>query len=675
VGPIRLLDDNHRIDGKIDERFSEKSTGFLRYGYSQASVDQGSLLGPLGAPLNAEFRAMNAVGSVTHIFTKNFLAELRLGYDRYRNRIAPWDLALPGNFTTAFPNGVPSINIFGFSSIGVPANVPRKEIDNVYDGTAAFMWHTGMHSLKFGVYGRELQSNGFANPYFSGLGSFLFGPGATLGTAASASNLTAAQLQANAFAAFLTGSPSQAGISGFFGTPTYRERQFGAYLTDTINLFHRVYLELGVRWDVFFGPESGVRGGTVVFNPATNTAIPQGFNNISARIARTNLDNVAPRIGLAFRPFDRFVFRAGYGLHFFALPFSLEPFNPAMFGTQLGIAGGLGSVPFTVPTVPTLAGATAPNLPFFVTTGRDLPTPYVQTFSGGFQGDLGNGFLMDIGYVGNLGRELPYLIPVTGAPGTGLAGLAAAGFPAGRTAEITTYGTGLTSNYNSLQVNLTKKFGAGLAFSGAYTFGKALDYGTALIDPFNRRFNYGPADWDRTHILSISHVWKLPFGPGTTRGHSGWASRVFADWELNGILRWATGTPYTVTFDPTACNCLGLPGVPATFNSPFVTNSLNGSASFNPNQFAAPAAGTFGALSRNAIRGPDFFVYNAALFRNFTIRENTKLELRAEAYNVTNTTNPVNPVANASLAGFGSTLGSVDGLAGRQFQVAIRILF
>ena len=69
------------------------------------------------------------------------------------------------------------------------------------------------------------------------------------------------------------------------------------------------------------------------------------------------------------------------------------------------------------------------------------------------------------------------------------------------------------------------------------------------------------------------------------------------------------------------------------------------------------------------------FVYNAALFRNFAVRENIKLEFRGEAYNLTNTTNRMNPVSNFTTPGFGTSLGNMDSLAGRQFQVAARILF
>jgi hypothetical protein len=123
--------------------------------------------------------------------------------------------------------------------------------------------------------------------------------------------------------------------------------------------------------------------------------------------------------------------------------------------------------------------------------------PCLQTFNLMIQGELPSGFLLDLGYVGNLGRQLPYSRVLNAAmPGTGIAGIP--GFAeSGVTAPLNERNTGLNSNYNALQANVTKRFEHGLAISAAYTFSKALDYGFEL-NPFDTRFSYGPADWDRT---------------------------------------------------------------------------------------------------------------------------------------------------------------------------------
>ena len=667
VGSVRQLDDTHRIDGKVDHRFSERSTGFFRYGFTQASINQGSLLGAEGNPTNAEYRGTNGVASISEVFKTSLLGEFRFAYDRYRNQIAPY-----GNFSslsglTGFPNGLPSITLSGFTPLGFGSNVPSKQVDNVYEGTSNWVAHWGINSIKFGADVRELQVNGITNQFFSRSGSFVFGPGATLGSAASAASLTPATLQTNSLAGFLLGAPTQAGVATPTLEPGFRQRQYSAYLSDAVNLFQKVYLELGVRYDIFSPVDASNAGSSVTFNPATNTVTPVGLNGGSLHTSRYDLNNLAPRVGIAFHPIQRLVFRAGYGIHYFPTPLSLLPVNFVNQSVQVGAAAALPTTNFTIPTVPAASPfGVAPNTPLF-TSPRDLHAPYLQTYSAMVQGDLGNGFLLDLGYIGNLGRELPMDVVQAGLPGTGFSGL----YP-GRTAATILATQGTTSNYNSTQVNLTKKFAGGLALASAYTYGKALDYGFNALNPYNRRSNYGPADWDRTHILSVSHVWRLPFGVHSKYFTTGLAARILGDWELNGILRWATGTPYTVTADPIACQCLGVAGVPANFLG---SGKIDGSSTFNTSQFATPPAGTFGNLSRNALRGPDFFVYNAALFKNFAVNESIRVELRGEVYNLTNTSNPVNPVSTMNAAGFGTSLGTVGGLGGRQLQVAARILF
>jgi len=255
-------------------------------------------------------------------------------------------------------------------------------------------------------------------------------------------------------------------------------------------------------------------------------------------------------------------------------------------------------------------------------------------------------------------------------PGTGILGLPLGGFNRG--AQTDYRSTGLNSSYNSGQVNLTKRFAAGLAIGGAYTYGKVLDYGFSQVNPFDTRANYGPADWDRRHILAVSHMWRLPFGPGAKYMTTGPAAWILGNWELNGLLHWATGTPYSVTADSLACACPGLFSQYAQFNG---TTPMNGEANFDPTQFSIAPAGTMGSQSRNSFRGPDLFSYDAALFRNFSVRENFRLELRGEVYNVTNTANYVNPQSTFGSPNFGRSIRTFNGVGGRQFQVGARLLF
>jgi hypothetical protein len=141
---------------------------------------------------------------------------------------------------------------------------------------------------------------------------------------------------------------------------------------------------------------------------------------------------------------------------------------------------------------------------------------------------------------------------------------------------------------------------------------------------------------------------------------------------LNGILRWSTGTPYSIYADPLLCNCPGITSVRAVAPSGL---AINGQSFFDPTVFSSPAAGTLGSSGRNAFRGPDFFTYDVSVFRRFPFRDNFNFELRAEAYNVTNTTNLANPIGTLNLLGAGTSTRLVNGMMGRQFQLGGRLLF
>ena len=330
----------------------------------------------------------------------------------------------------------------------------------------------------------------------------------------------------------------------------------------------------------------------------------------------------------------------------------------------------------------------APNAPM-VFSPNNMRTPYVQNFDFLIQQDLGyHGLVLGVGYVGNLGRELPYSLETNAAaPGTGVIGQPLnAKF--GRTASTIETMTGLTSNYNSLQVSLNKHFGNSLTFTTAYTYSKALDYGagglTPLLNNLDVRANYGPADWNRAQVLTFSHVWRLPFGAGAEHLNEGLAGHLLGPWQIDGVLSWVSGTPFTITADPTLCNCpgntptastvvtgvsTGFVGVPTFFGFlPVPYHQLNFA-------YVQPPEGTLGNLGRNSVVGPGYTNYNMSLFRNFVIREGVKLEFRAEAYNISNTAHFANPIANVNDANFGQSIGTLPYDPSRRLQLAFRVQF
>lgn len=214
----------------------------------------------------------------------------------------------------------------------------------------------------------------------------------------------------------------------------------------------------------------------------------------------------------------------------------------------------------------------------------------------------------------------------------------------------------------------------------AYAFSKSLDVGSnqaGFTDNLNFRRQYGPSDFDQTHILTISHVYELPFGKGKPfLNNGGVAAHILENWQLNGIFRLATGMPFTATADATSCNCPGN-GNFADAITPVQTLGGVGPGQpwFSTASFAIPAPNEFGNAGRNTIRGPELKNYDFSLFRTFAVTERFKLEFRGEFYNLTNTPHFSNPDGNVNDATFGVISSTLGGFGNRQTQVALRLLF
>jgi len=705
---VPLRNDGHRGDIRLDHKAGEGTNLFLRWSYANYNDEQASPLGVLGGGVG-HLQNHNAMIGGTHTFSPALIADLRFGYTRWANKLSsgldPSITAAGLGFTDpsasqfAGSPGVPLINVAGMQAIGTPTGFPQLNIDNTLNLANGWNWMTGRHNVHLGFDVWGIRNDGFQNWAYGPTGGFFFGPGATASRAG-----TSTEAFANSYAAFLLGAPTQSGRNLPTLNPSYTQMQGSVWLADSWKVTSKLALDIGARWDVFSPVAPRRNEGVSIYNPATNQLVPTNTGGISnTGILSTNWKNVAPRFGFAYRPMDRTVVRGGYAITFFNGP--LNFYEAAYLSDQAvgtGVASGFGTVAGpgsgagafgTLPVVNPVSGATgaltAPNsTAYFI---RDnLRTPYVQQFNFLLEQDVGRyGLVGTIGYVGNLGRELLYSRDINAAlPGTGVAGLPLNVVPFNRTASTVELASGLTSNYNSLQATLTKRFGQGLSFTMAYTYSKALDYGSGglnlLQNNLDIRSNYGPADWDRTHMFTLSHVWRLPFGAESSFLNEGAIGRILGPWQLDGVFRWVSGTPFTLTADPTLCNCPGntpradtvVTGIGTGF-VPFPTffgfipvpvPTLN----FGIQQ---PATGTFGNLGRNSFRGDGFANYDLSLFRTFVVHEQTKLEFRAEAYNIANTPHFANPVSSMNSASFGQSLRTLPYAPERRLQLGARILW
>ena len=272
----------------------------------------------------------------------------------------------------------------------------------------------------------------------------------------------------------------------------------------------------------------------------------------------------APRAGLAYRLTDTFVLRAGYGITNDPYPLSrpLLHNHPnivelALFGsnawTPAGrLANGIPPVP-----VPSLGNGIIDIEPDVgaVTILPDFRRGYIQSWNLTLQKELKWNFVGEVGYVATRQIRQLGLGELNWAPvGTGRSGQQL--FQKfGRTARarvITPIGG---THYDSLQARLERRFAAGFSLDTAYTWGRSITTsgqdnsdGTLRINiPEYYDLNRCLSGFDRTHNLQITHIVELPFGRGKRwLGSGGVLAAIAGGWQINGILSFHSGTPFSI---------------------------------------------------------------------------------------------------------------------------------
>jgi len=323
----------------------------------------------------------------------------------------------------------------------------------------------------------------------------------------------------------------------------------------------------------------------------------------------------------------------------------------------------------------------------------------IYNFSFSIQHDLGWNTVIDVGYAGSLGRHLywrrdinPVPLGANFNPANFDPTLANRPLPGPFLRPIQGYnditmveGAG-SSNYHGLLVSAKRRFSGGLEFGAAYTYSKTLDFNdtdTAVISPLvdRRVWNYGLADFDRTHILNINYVWKIP----APASKNPFLNGVLDGWQLSGITSMVSGQPLGI--GQSFVNAVDLTGTPSQgsriviLGNPYLPKSERGfSTNFRTDVFAPTPVGSIGTGAKTNIRGPGINNWDMALFKSFKIRETIRLQFRWELYNAFNHTqfsgldstarwDPQGKQVNARFGEFTSARSP------RQMQLALRFFF
>ena len=339
------------------------------------------------------------------------------------------------------------------------------------------------------------------------------------------------------------------------------------------------------------------------------------------------------------------------------------------------------------------------------TMGYDAARPLAHTmnFSFGVQRNVGFGTVVDVSYVGSLGRHLIQARNLNSIPfGSNFLAKNADPTQPGKPLPasfqepymgyngITYYAFDGNSSYHSLQVTANRRFARHFMFGVAWTWSKAMDYVdgdttsiSMLVNP--KIWNYGEAGFDRTHILKGNFVWDLPKASNVL--HYRIVKAVFDDWQVSGISTMTSGAPtgvglsFTYTTDITGSPTDGArPLVIANTNSPGLNQDLF-YPHLNVKAFAPPPVGTFGNASKYVFRGPGINNWDLSAFKNIRMPwERTKLQLRGEFYNAFNHTqfSGVNATAQFNQAGVQSNAAFGQYTSARnprRIQVALKLNF
>ncbi len=734
-----IASDKHNVSAK----FFVADNPTLQANYNFAGLGNGErqLVG-FGGDLTIKQKLYSITDN--YVFSSNVVNQARFGFNRLRVTSVPEEpftaaqFGIASSLSSLYP-GAPTTQVAGADSsffFGSGTLADQSSRINGYNFNDTLSVTAGNHRLRFGGEFRFSQVKFYFNAFSRG------------------------QLVFAGFNNFLTGTGTSLLGSGVFDR-YFKVKDYSSFVQDDWKITRRLTLNLGLRYD-FYGLPVEDQGRLVNFLPGQlrigTTAAPAGAPNgfvqaeggqlagvptVEKTLVPTDKNNFAPRVGFAYLLDEKrnIVMRGGYGIYYDRISTryaNTQLFNYPYFALGVGLPGLLQTftrpflnlpAPSAFPVVATVPSPLTPlafpivGVPIAgVYVDENLKTPYIQQFNFGFQWEFARNFLFDIGYVGNKGTNLLQIVTLnqpiynpattaaaprgtfapTLAPGNVISTLKNA------TGGVQQVQTTSLSNYNSLQMSVTRRFSNGLQFLAAYTYGKSIDYysGAALNelanvagDQVNWRTNRGRSDFNREQRFVVSGVYEIP----KYDGESGFAKAVLNNWQIAGIAVFQTGLPFSVVDNPGNAviqranfnrNVSG-----DVYTSGNVSERLNGyfnTAAFvrscpigtvvagnfiacansgvgtvnNPN---FDQANPFGNTTRNFLTGPGQKNVDISFIKQIPFSERFRGEFRTEFFNLFNWVNYANPNNNISGANFGRIERAATGP--RVIQFAFKLGF
>ena len=702
--------DNNNYTARVDYNISSRDNIYFRYLH-----DSGTRLGSGGlvpdvSMGNGPHHSVNTYqGHYVHTFSPTFNNELNLSWTRAYNfsndpaqanafTQAGWLQGLFKNASTGmagftdYDKSLFQLNddsTFSVNLGGIGSGLSLGSTEYWYQWVPIFQFSDnaakifGRHTLKFGFYmARRYERDNDIIRSVNFYGGYT-GKGPNIGDGSG-----------NGIAEFETGfvssmnqrTPATGGdASLYFGMPEY-----AAYVNDTWNVRPSLTLSFGLRYDLPI-PAYGVNNYWGVLDstyPGGRMVMPGLTPGTDAHPFSADKNDLAPRIGIAYRIGDKTVIRSGYGMFYETGRFK---FLDQVFWNSPGYGGAsyesasmtpdpamtyyaLGDVWPTATTVtrgtwPLPLGDMGGTLCFrcdtsTVDAGTWANTSSIQRWSLDIQRQIGQSVVATVGYVGSKGTHLPIQYDLN-LPSQGVYLNSDDFYQArplttvapDRWGAVNTVALNRNNNYNALNAQLKTRFWHGLTSQLSYTWSKQLDtfFGSngeggthALGNQWHPEWSYGPSDANHAHRFVATVVYMLPGGSLTNRA---WRE-IAGGWQINAIATFESGAPmmawngYTSSYDYMGdvpirtCNG-NLPRGDRTFTHYFDTSCFaEPAASTDPSLIAQGItnfAVTRGNESRNSLTGPGINNWDIGIEKSFSMfGEGRKLIFRADSFNTFN---------------------------------------
>jgi carboxypeptidase family protein len=544
---------------------------------------------------------------------------------------------------------------------------------------------TGRHALKFG--GDVSYEKIIHDTLLDNYGVFTFNGSKT----------------GDAYADFLLGLPAT-----MTQDAPIRKTDNGAYISafaqDDFRIRPQLTLNLGVRYDLQF-PYADPQNRKLAFVPGqqstVNPTAPLGLvfpgdQGISRGIVKTDVNNIAPRVGLAWDPRGdgRTAVRAAVGIFYGSItgnewnttadnqPFTVRQSFPTVYTLSdpyRNLPGGVGPFPFVY--TPGSPRFTLPAQVFGPSLDFVWPVTYQTNVT--VEKEIGFGVSASASYVGSFARHLAAAVdnnyPVYG-PGATTANVnARRPYLPGTIGAANVLSSIFNGDYNGLQLSAERR-GARVSGKAYYSFGRGyedVDFqggglpgvqnATRLGDERARNGN------DRTHVFTLSGVWRLDYLKESTSPVR-WLAR---DWTVSGIVTLQSGQPLTIAagqdrnLDGLTNDRADLVGDPELDHGRPRNDLIENW--FNVAAFAMPALGTNGSAGRNIVDGPPYRNIDLGVFRDLPLKGRTAFQFRIEATNVFNFVSFNNPGLSLNAP---ATFGKIRSARNmRQIQLGGRLSF